>query len=74
MTIYEIRVQDHLSPQRFCRFENLTVNHQPGGETVLSGHFPDQPALFGLLNWLHDLGVTSVSVKRMERTANFFDN
>jgi hypothetical protein len=73
MTTYEIRVQGHLSPQRLRGFENLTVNHQPAGETVLTGHFPDQSALIGLLNWLHDLGVTLISVKRLE-SANFFDN
>jgi hypothetical protein len=74
MTAYEIRVQGHLSPQRFRGFEDLTVNHQPAGETVLTGHFPDQPALLGLLNWLHDLGVTLISVRRLEEAANFFDN
>jgi hypothetical protein len=41
MTPYEIRVQGHLSPQRFRGFEGLTVHHQPNGETVLFGSFPD---------------------------------
>ncbi|MEJ2331043.1 MAG: hypothetical protein P8Z33_14655 [Gammaproteobacteria bacterium] len=71
MTTYEIRVQGHLSPHRFRGFENLTAN-QADDETVLAGPFSDQSALLGLLNWLHDLGVTLVSVKRLEGTANFF--
>ncbi|MBN1978110.1 MAG: hypothetical protein JW918_12005 [Anaerolineae bacterium] len=67
---YEVRVQGHLSPQRFREFEGLTVNHQPDGGTVLAGPFPDQSALLGLLNWLHDLGAVLVSVRRLEETDN----
>jgi hypothetical protein len=63
---YEIRVQGYLSPQRFCEFEGLTINHRPNGETALCGSFPDQSALFGLLNWLHDLGISLISVRRLE--------
>ena len=70
MTTYEIRVQGYLSSQRFREFENLTINHHPGGETVLTGHFPDQSALFGLLNWFHDLGVVLVSVRKVEEPHN----
>ena len=69
MTTYEICVQGHLSPQRFRRFEGLTVSHKPSGETVLIGSFPDQSALFGLLNWLHDLGIVLVAVKRLGRSS-----
>lgn len=68
MTTYEIRVQGHLSPQRFRGFEDITVNHRPGGETVLTGHFPDQSALLGLLNWLHDLGAVLISLRQLEKT------
>jgi hypothetical protein len=75
MTTYEIRVQGHLSPQRFRGFEGLRVNHQPNGETALVGPFPDQSALLGLLNWLHDLGAVLVSVRRLEGTDNcIFDS
>ncbi|MBN1811328.1 MAG: hypothetical protein JXA14_05800 [Anaerolineae bacterium] len=68
MTAYEIRVQGHLSPQRFRGFEDLTASHQPNGETILVGLFPDQSALLGLLNWLHNLGAVLVSVRRLEET------
>ena len=44
----------------------MTVTHHPDGETVLVGPMPDQSALYGLLNWLHDLGAPLVSVRRLE--------
>jgi hypothetical protein len=64
--VYEIKVKSHLSPRRFCGFEGLTVTHQPNGETVLVGPLLDQSALYGLLNWLRDLGASLVSVRRLE--------
>ena len=64
--MYEIKVKGHQSPRRFCGFEGLSVIHQPNGETVLVGPLLDQSALLGLLNWLHDLGATLISVKRLE--------
>jgi hypothetical protein len=66
MTIYEIRIEGHLAPRRFQQFEDLKVTHQPNGETHLVGPIPDQAALYGLLNWLRDLGAALVSVKRLE--------
>ena len=69
MRTCEIRVQGHLSPQRFRRFEGLIVSHKPSGETVLIGSFPDQSSLPGLLNWLHDLGAVLISVKRLEQSS-----
>jgi hypothetical protein len=68
MTIYEIRIEGHLAPRRFRKFEDLVVTHQPNGETRLVGPMPDQAALYGLLNWLRDLGASLVSVKRLEST------
>lgn len=72
--VYEIVIEDHLAPHRLRQFEDLTVTHQLSGETALVGLFPDQSALLGLLNWLHDLGIALISVKRLDGTANFFDN
>ena len=73
MMPYEIRVQGHLSPQRFRGFGNLTVNHA-GSETVLTCPFPDQSALLGLLNWLHGLGAVLVSVRQLETHDRVFDS
>jgi len=66
--VYEIRIESHLAPRRFREFEDLTVTQDPNGETVLMGVFPDQSALHGLLNWLHNLGATLVAVRRLEGT------
>lgn len=65
-TAYEIVVESHLASRRFQQFEGLAVTHQPNGETRLVGLMPDQAALYGLLNWLRDLGASLVSVKRLE--------
>jgi hypothetical protein len=66
--IYKIVIEGHLAPHRLQQFEGLATAHQPNGETILVGPFPDQSALLGLLNWLHDLGVSLVSVNRSENT------
>ena len=71
-TVYEIVIKGQLASHRLRQFEGLTVTHQPSGETVLVGSFPDQSALFGLLNWLHDLGIALMSVKRLAGTSDFF--
>jgi hypothetical protein len=68
MTTYEIRIEGHLALRRFQQFEGLVVTHHPSGETRLVGSIPDQAALYGLLNWLRDLGASLVSVKRLENT------
>ena len=62
MIEYQIRVTGHLGPHRFHGFDHLRFTHQPNGETIITGPLPDQAALFGLLNWLYDLGVSLVSV------------
>ena len=36
-----------------------------GGETVLSGTLPDQPALHGILDKVRDLGLTIITVRRL---------
>ena len=68
MTEYQIRVEGHLAAHRFRGFDRMTITLQPGGETLIDGPFPDQAALFGLLNWLYDLGISLVSVNRLETT------
>ncbi len=65
-TVYEIVIQDHLAACRLQQFEGLAVTHHPSGETRLVGPLPDQAALYGLLNWLRDLGASLVSVRRLE--------
>jgi hypothetical protein len=62
--IYEIRVEGHLTERWSDWFDGLTIHNEPNGETVLSGSFVDQAALFGMLIRIHSLNLTLVSVHR----------
>jgi hypothetical protein len=62
---YQIRVRGHLALHRLRPFEGLAVRQEPGGDTMLEGRLRDQSALYGLLAWLHNLGVSLVSVRRL---------
>jgi hypothetical protein len=72
-TVYEIVIEGHLASRRFRQFEGLAVTHQPNGETRLVGRVTDQAALYGLLNWLRDLGASLVSVKRLQSSEGLHD-
>ncbi len=61
---YEIRVDSHLSDRWSDWFEGLLIRNEPSGETTLSGSFPDQAALFGVLNKIHALNLTLISVNK----------
>jgi hypothetical protein len=61
---YRIVVEGHLDEQWSEWFEELTLEHAENGETVMTVPFPDQSALFGLLNRLHSLNLKLVSVQR----------
>ena len=63
--IYEIRVENHLSENWTDWFEGLTIHNEPNGETVLSGSFVDQAALFGILTRVDSLNLTLISVNRL---------
>jgi hypothetical protein len=65
--LYEIRIVGHLSMTWKARFEGLSVRHEPGGETVLSGRL-DQAGLHGVLVRIRDLGLKLVSVNRIGPT------
>jgi hypothetical protein len=62
--IYEICVEGHLTERWSEWFDELTIHNETSGETVLSGAFIDQAALFGTLTKIHSLNLTLVSVKR----------
>jgi hypothetical protein len=63
--LYEIRVAGHLSANWAARFEGLSIQHEPEGETVLSGRL-DQAALHGVFMKIRSLGLNLISVKRVE--------
>lgn len=59
--LYEIRVQGHLRPEWAAWFDGLTMELQDE-HTLLTGPIADQPALFGLLKRVRNLGLPLLSV------------
>jgi hypothetical protein len=66
-TVYQIRIAGHLGSQWADWFDGVTIVPQDNGDTVLSGAVIDQAALYGILKKVRDLGMTLVSVQRVER-------
>lgn len=60
---FEIRVAGHLSQNWEARFEGMSMQHDPDGETVLTGLL-DQSALHGVLVKIRNLGLNLISVNR----------
>ena len=67
--IYQIRISGHLGCQWAEWFEGLTLTPEENGDTVLTGPVADQAALYGLLRKVRDLGVSLISVNRVEPDA-----
>lgn len=65
-TVYQIRLKGHLGQQRMDWFEGLTISLEEDGNTLLSGFVPDQSALHGILRRIRDLGITLLSVNRVD--------
>lgn len=63
---YEIRVEGILGQRWTAWFEGLQLSSD-GSQTVLCGWLPDQPALHGVLDKVRDLGLSLISVRRLER-------
>lgn len=64
-SLYEIRVEGHLSDRWAEWFEGLAIQAEPNGETILSGPLPDQAALIGILVKIQALNLTLILVKRV---------
>jgi len=62
---YQICVQEMLDSTWVDWFDGLSITPLPGGSTLLSGPVVDQAALNGLLNKIHHLNLTLISVKRI---------
>lgn len=67
---YEIRIGEHLDAQWKDWFDGMSVRQEADGSTLLSGPVPDQPALFGLLRKVRDLGLTLISVTLLKDNKN----
>ena len=59
----EIRVKGRIDEHWSDWFGGLTVAHTDQDETLLSGALPDQPAVYGVLTKLRDLGLSLLAVK-----------
>ncbi|MBN1260146.1 MAG: hypothetical protein JXB35_05645 [Anaerolineae bacterium] len=64
-TLYEIRIQGHLSQGWAAWFEGFTLDYDGNGDTVLTGTIVDQAALHGALMRIRDLGIPLLSVNRI---------
>lgn len=64
-TVYEIRVEGHLSARWSNWFAGLEVHDDLDGVTTLKGILVDQAALFGALSKVHALNLTLISVNRL---------
>ena len=67
---YEIRIEGRLDAQWQDWFDGMSVTLEADGTTLLSGPVPDQPALYGLLRKVRDLGLPLISVKQTPATLN----
>jgi hypothetical protein len=69
---YEIRVKGHLEPGWLDWFEGLQIQNLENGETSLIGRIADQLTLRGVLDKLWDLGLTLLSLHRIEAEEAIF--
>jgi hypothetical protein len=61
---YEIRVGGRVGDMIRSAFPDLRARTQ-GGDTVLSGVFPDQAALYGVLAQIETFGLELIEVRRL---------
>ena len=62
---YRIRVKGRLDREREAWFGDLSITTEDDGVTVLAGKIADQPALYGILERIRDLGLELISVEKI---------
>jgi hypothetical protein len=67
-TRYRFKVDGHLDQHWSAWLGDLTLTHEGDGTTSLSGLITDQAELHGVLTKVRDLGVTLISVARVDPT------
>ena len=65
-TVYQIRIQGHLSQRWTDWFEGLTITLEEDGNTLLGGPVVDQSALHGILKKIRNLGMPLLSVNSVD--------
>ena len=64
--VYEIKIRGHLAAHWAESLGSLALGYDDGGNTLLSGTIIDQAALHGVLAQIRNLGLTLLSVTRIE--------
>jgi hypothetical protein len=64
--IYQIRVKGRLDKRWSDWFDGFDITYPSGEETLLYGRIVDQAALHGMLAKIRDLGLSLLSVERVE--------
>jgi len=67
-TVYQIKLGGQLGREWTGWFGGLTITLAEDGDTLLTGPVIDQAALHGLLKKVRDLGLSLISVNRIEPT------
>lgn len=62
-----ITVKGNLDQRWSDWFDGLSITHRESGESVLTGHLPDQASLHGVLTRIRDLGLVLVAVESTEQ-------
>ena len=66
-TVYQIRVKGRLDKRWSDWFNGFVITYPSDDETLLDGRVADQAALHGLLAKIRDLGLSLLSIDRVER-------
>jgi hypothetical protein len=68
--VYRIRIQGILDTNWSDYYGGMTIEHEGdpkrNARTILKGKLADQSALIGVLNSLHDIGYSILSVEYLE--------
>jgi hypothetical protein len=67
--IYELRVSGRLGPESASWFEDMVLEVDESSQriqTIIRGTVRDAAALYGLIGRIRDLGLTLLSVQRLE--------
>ena len=69
-TVYELRISGRLGDSTQTWFEDMDVIVDESSspvQTIIQGPMRDQAALYGLISRIRDLGLTLLSVNRVEQ-------
>ena len=63
---YIIRIQNNLDSHWEHWFEGMIITHTEEGCTILTGEMVDQSALVGLVEKIHNLNLSLISVQKVD--------